>query len=220
MLPRLHWAVRALLVFNACFTDERAFVAAGLLLAHFLFFSSDQTSGIKRPRLSPAFLAVLGGMAGYGLGRFLLTKFAGLTTPTANTGLKLLAGDAQYWHSGVWLALSGSWLLVIVAMIILWQRGQRLALSVLVCALAVPILIGLMVQDVLRSTAYALPAVLIALSILARNQTTVQLRAYCLAAFVLSVVAGDFWVFPNPWVSQPLVVKWLSQALSALSFSQ
>jgi hypothetical protein len=39
--------MRALLVFSACFTDERAFVAAGLLLAHFLFFAQDQNAGTK-----------------------------------------------------------------------------------------------------------------------------------------------------------------------------
>ena len=43
---------------------------------------------------------------------------------------------------------------------------------------------------------------------------------FVLAAFVLSVVAGDFYFFPSPWVTQPLVIKWLLQALSALSPSQ
>jgi hypothetical protein len=153
-------------------------------------------------------------MAGYGLGRFLLTKLAGFTTPQEGIGLQQLASGSRYWHSSVWLALGGGWLLVTAAMLILWQRGERLAFSGFICAATAPILVGLVVQDSLRSTAYALPAVLVALTILARNRSTAQLRAYCFAVFVLSAIAGDFCAFPNPWVSQPLVSKWLSHALS------
>lgn len=213
MLPGMHWFARGLLVFTAAFTDERAFVAAPLLL---FADTASRPKNIWNRMMQPSSLTVIGGMAGYCLVRLLLAKYAGLGSPMGGAGLQTLALNARYWHAGVWFALGGGWLLVGLSMLSLWQEGQRLEPGMFACAIAAPIFVGLMVGDVVRSTAYALPAVLIALMVLRRHESTARLRTYCLAAFVLSVVAGDFCVFPNPWHTPPLVVKWLSETLRAV----
>jgi hypothetical protein len=216
MLPGLHWSVRGVLVFSAAFTDERAFLASGLLLAHFICSpGQDSMSAIKRVT-RPAFLAVAGGMAGYCIGRVLLARYAGLSTPMADVGLEVFEKNARYWHSGAWFALEGGWLLVGLGMLVLWQRAQQLAFWVFACAIGASICGGLMVKDIVRSTSYALPAALAALAVISRVETTSRIRTCCFAAFAISVVAGDFWVFPNPWYSPPLVVKWLSHALQVI----
>jgi len=213
MLPGLHWFARGLLVFTAAFTDERAFVAAPLLL---FANTSSQPGNLWRRMTQPSSLAVIGGMAGYCLGRLLLAKYAGLNSPMEGTGLRIFALNAHYWHGGVWFALEGGWLLVILSLLSLRREGQKLELMMFACAIAAPILVGFMVLDIVRSTAYALPAVLVALTVLRRSETTARLRSFCLAAFVLSVVAGDFGAFPNPWYSPPLVVKGLSEAIQTV----
>jgi len=213
MLPGVHWSARGLLVFTAAFTDERAFVAAPLLL---FANRADQPRNVWGRMTQPSSLAVIGGMVAYYIGRLLLAKYAGLVSVMDGVGLRTVALNARYWHEGVWFALGGGWLLVGLCMLSLWQEGQKLELGMFACAVAAPILVGFMVLDIVRSTAYALPAVLVALTVLRRHETTARLRAFCLAAFVLSVVAGDFGIFRNPWHSPPLVVKWLSAALQAV----
>jgi hypothetical protein len=210
MLPGVHWSARGLMVFTAAFTDERAFVAAPLLL--FADTTGRPMNG-WRHMTRPSSLAVIGGMAGYCLVRLLLEKYAGLGSPMGGVGLQTLALNARYWHSGVWFALGGGWLLVGLSMLSLRQEGRKLELWMFACAIAAPIFVGLMVLDVVRSTAYALPAVLVALTVLSRRETKARLKVWCLAAFVLSAVAADFCVFPNPWHSPPLVVKWFSEMI-------
>ncbi len=214
MQPRLHWSMRGLLVFTAAFTDERAFVAAPLLL--FADTTEPPRNGWRRFTQSSS-AAVIGGMACYCAVRVLLAKFAGLGSPMGGAGLQTLVTNARYWHSTVWFALGGSWLLVGLCLLSLWRAGRKLELGMFICALATPLLVCLVVWDILRSAAYVLPAVLVALSVLGRRETTVRLRNWCLAAFLLSVVAGDFGVFPNPWHTPPLVVKWLAGAIQVIA---
>jgi hypothetical protein len=213
MQPRLHWSVRGLLVFTAAFTDERAFVAAPLLL--FADTSESPRNGWRR-FTQPSSAAVIVGMACYYICRLLLGKYAGLSTPTEGADLSTLVSNARYWHSGMWFALGGGWLLVGLSMLSRWQAREKLDLILFAGALAATIFVGLMVEDVVRSTAYALPGVLVALSVLRRSETTIRLRLFCLAAFLLSVVAGDFSVFRNPSHSPPLAVKWLSEAIQVI----
>jgi hypothetical protein len=213
MLPCLHWSVRGLLVFTATFTDERAFVAAPLLL---FAETGVPPKNVWSRFTQPSSLAVIGGMGVYYLCRLLLGKYAGLRTPTEGADLSTLVWNARYWHSGAWFALGGGWLLVGLSMLSRWRAGQKLDLILFTGAIAATIFVGLMVEDVVRSTAYALPAVLVALSVLGRRETTARLRAFCLAAFALSLVAGDFGIFRNPQHTPPLAVKWLAGTIQVI----
>jgi hypothetical protein len=169
MLPRLHWSVRGLLVFTAAFTDERAFVAAPLLL--FVDGAGPLRNGWNR-FTQPSSVAVIAGMACYYICRLLLGKYAGLSTPTDGADLSTFVSNARYWHSAAWLALGGGWLLVGASMLSRWQARQKLDLILFTGAIAATICVGMMVEDMVRSTAYALPGVLVALSVLRQSETT------------------------------------------------
>jgi hypothetical protein len=213
MLPRMHWSLRGLLVFTAAFTDERAFVAAPLLL--FTDITDTREKFLNRLK-RPSCFAVFGGMAAY-CGVRVLLEFLGLSSPMGGVGIQTIALNARYWHSTAWFALEGGWLLVVLSMLSLWRESRRLEVVMFACAIVVPLLVSLMVLDILRSAAYALPAVLVALTVLGRSESTARLRTWCLSVFIISFVAGDFGVFPNPWHTPPLVVKWLSGALQAIA---
>src|SRR6185312_5056727 len=102
MLPGMHWSVRGLLVFTAAFTDERAFVAAPLLL---FADTAPRPENIWKRLTQPPSLAVIGGLVAYYITRLLLGKYAGLSTPTQGADLQTFVSNARYWHSGVWFAL-------------------------------------------------------------------------------------------------------------------
>jgi disulfide bond formation protein DsbB len=51
------------------------------------------------------------------------------------------------------------------------------------------------VGDLLRSTSYVYPVVLIALAIICKNEGREMIRRYCLFAFIISAIAGSYNVF-------------------------
>jgi hypothetical protein len=213
MLPEIHWLLRGCLVFTAAFTDERALLASPILLVQSLCSAQPGTPLLKRC-FSPQFLAVIGGAIAYCIGRFLLVKYAGLTSPTAGTGIANLLANLPYYHAGTWLALKGGWVLVVVAGISLWQRRQFGILAVFIFTASLSLGGGFCVEDIVRSTAYVFPALLVALLIISQNETTRWLRTYCLAAFVISAVAGNYniWRSEITWF-QPIAVKFFYRVL-------
>jgi hypothetical protein len=216
MLPGLHWFFRAVLVFSAAFTDERAFIAAPILLVQSLY-STDPNAPL-RPRFFRAdSLAVVGGMAAYCVGRALLVKFAGLSSPMAGTGFGNLLANLPYYHAGIWLALKGAWLLIFVASVALWQRREVFLLLFFLGTAGISIMGGLCVEDVIRSTSYVFPALLVAIFLISRRDTTYALRCYCLTAFVISAVAGNYniWRSEISWF-QPVAVKIIHAGLQFL----
>jgi hypothetical protein len=216
MLPGLHWSLKGLLVFTASFTDERAFLVSPFLLVQTLCSRSDG----KTPReclLSSESFAVLGGMACYCAGRLALEQFAGLTSSHEGFGFYRLMYNFDFWHAGTWLALKGGWLLVGIAALSLWQRRQWLPLSAFAAMILLTLAGGFLVEDVVRSTAYVFPAFLIAFAVVAARENTRWLRSYCLAAFIISLAAGNY----NVWRSQitwfkPLAADALYNLLHAL----
>lgn len=174
MLPGVHWSVRGLLVFTAAFTDERAFVAAPLLL---FADTIDRPGNVWSRITQPSSLAVIGGMFGYCLGRLLLMNYAGLGSPMEGVGLQTVALNARYWHAGVWLALGGGWLLVGLCALSLCRDRQRPELGMFACAIAAPILVGFMVLDIAARSAGGAHS-----TAQARNYRTTQglvLRSLC-----------------------------------------
>lgn len=196
MLPGVSWPWKGLLVFTASFTDERALPASLFLLVQILCAPSGQK--MRERVFRPDFLAVIAGMVAYCAGRLALEKFAGLTSPLAGIGPGFLLTNAPFWHAGVWLALKGGWLLAGVAAICLWRNRQFPALAAFLFVTALCVGGGFLVEDVLRSTAYVFPAFLVALAVIGKDENTRWMRLYCLAAFLVSAIAGNY----NVWRSQ------------------
>jgi hypothetical protein len=217
MLPGMPWPAKGLLVFTASFTDERAWFASFFLLAQTLCMPPDSRSWRERI-LSADFLSVCGGLAAYVAGRLALEKFAGLGSPHEGIGFHMLLGNFPFWHAGVWLALKGGWLLLVVAAICLWQRRLYAALAFFTLCVVGVVSAGFLVEDVVRSTAYVFPAFLLALGVAGACENLRSMRIYCLAAFVISALAGNY----NVWRSQitwfqPVAARMLNHLLHVIS---
>ena len=216
MLPGTPWFFKGLLVFTAGFTDERAIPASLFLLVQALS-SPPQVQTIRQRIMRLDFLGVLAGIAAYFVARLALQKFAGLTSPHEGIGLDQFVLNAPFWHAGAWLALKGGWLLVTVAAICLWQRRQIPALVAFACLIVLCVGSGFLVQDVLRSTSYVFPALLVALGVAATCETTRSMRIYCLAAFAISAITGNYnvWLGQITWL-QPVAVRIFHSILHAI----
>ena len=216
MLPGLHWSLKGVLVFTAAFTDERALPASLFVLLQ-SFFSRTVVRTFRECVLSADFLAVLAGMLGYCVTRLALEKFAGLVSPHEGTGFALLLSNAAFWHAGIWLALKGGWLMVIVATICLWQQRRIKFLAAMILAIGLIVGGGLLVDDVGRSVAYVLPGFLVALAVASAYEARYPMRVYCFAAFVTSAISGNY----NVWMEQitwfrPLSVDFIYRVLHAI----
>ncbi len=215
LLPGVRWYWKGILVFTAAFTDERALPASLFLLVQTICSSPDRK--LRHRLLSPDFLAVLGGMAAYFAGRLALEQFAGLTSPHEGTGPSFLLSNVPFWHAGIWLALKGGWLLVAVAVLSLWHDHRYPALAAFLFAVVLCVGSGFLVEDVMRSTAYVFPALLVALMVVGARENTCWMRLYCLAAFLISAVTGNY----NAWRSQitwfqPVAAKVIYHLLHAI----
>ena len=208
-LPGMPWWGRGLLVFTASFTDERAFVASGLLLVASFFLSGQRTTWLARLR-NPDFLAVGFAMFAYGVARLALIKFGGLSQVTGATGPGALVGNFIFLHPSVWFSLEGGWLLFLLAMGVLFARGQFFEGATFVLATLFYLAFALMIGDVMRSTVFIFPMLFICLKILQQNEPLPGLRIYCLLAFLISAIGGNYNVYVGKitWF-QPLLIHWI-----------
>jgi hypothetical protein len=190
MLPGLSPVVLGGLVFTASFTDERAFIAAGLLLVREFCLAAEgpKTSWFWNGRA----LAVALGMVGYWVVRLLLAFAFGLGSTGKGIGVEVFVFNVQFWHLGAWSALKGGWLLVFLAALALWQQGQQAKTWVFLLAVVLVVGCGFLTGDVIRSVAYAYPAVLIALAVICRGESAELVRRYCLLAAGISVLGGIY----------------------------
>ena len=215
-LPGMTWWGRGILVFTASFTDERAFVASGLLLAGNFFFSRDESKLFTRFR-NPNFLAIAGGMLAYGLGRLALMKYAGLSSPTGGTGPGFFVSNFDFLHPSVWFSLEGGWLFYLLAVGVLFARRKLLEGAALVLASLCFLGFALMIGDVLRSTVYVFPLLFICLKVVCQKETLPTLRIYCLLAFLISALGGNYNVYLSKIVwTKPLVILWLQSGTRIL----
>ena len=209
-VPSLPWWLRAIVVFAASFTDERAFVASGFLLVSAFFLPISNDGWLAKLR-KPNFLGVMAALVMYLAIRMYLGRLAGLHSPTGGTGPGAFVHHLQdLGHAAVWFALEGGWLLYGLAILALLANKEYISATVFLLITLGFLSFGLMIGDVLRSTVYIFPLVLISLAILSQYETSVKLRSYCLVAFLISAVGGNYNVYLEKitWF-QPLAIHGL-----------
>jgi hypothetical protein len=188
-------AIAAAALFAAAWTDERALVAAPILLLFAVARS-------ERPRS----IAVLAGAAAYLGSRVWLAHAWGLRTTLAGTGIASFLQNVHIAPLGVWSGLGGGWILIAGALAILAARRRYLEFAALLFGVGLVTAAALVVEDLTRSMAYALPAVFVALHVLAGNESrrTVEriVRAAALVCVLLPtwfVQSSDVtWILPLP----------------------
>jgi hypothetical protein len=215
-LPGMSWWGRGILIFTASFTDERAFVASIFLMAGSFFFSGNRQNIFTRFR-NPNFLAIVAGMLCYGIVRLTLVKYAGLSQVTGGIGPGTLLSNFRFLHAAIWFSLEGGWLFYLLAIGVLFIRRQFLEGTTLVLASLCFLGFALMIGDVLRSTIYIFPLLFICLNVVRQNETLPVFRIYCLLAFLISALGGNYNVYLEKitWF-QPLLIHWLQSGAHVL----
>ncbi|RZJ58491.1 MAG: hypothetical protein EOO55_00435 [Hymenobacter sp.] len=193
LLNRRPWALYLLSV-AGCFVDERVLVASLLVvLWHSLRATGDAVPTVRRPAVSWAAAAIVGGWLTYGALRLWLAAHYALPTNSGELGLKVLKISMKR-HGmalGFITSIESYWVLVLLALVLLIKHRQWLLAIVMVGAF-LPIAAGsFLVHDITRSLAYSFPVVLVALVVLARYLTRDSLRHLAL------VIAGFAMLIPN-----------------------
>ena len=187
----------ALCAFLAAWTDERAAVAAGLVFVFHLVEPAQRRDAWWRGG------AVVVGLALYVASRLALAAATGLTPAAGLVGLSILVDQIHFAAIGAWTALESLLVVVGLGLLSLW-RTRRLAAVAFLLALAAVLGGALLVLDVTRSMAYAIPAVFIGVAVLDPRAQ----RALAPAVAVINVIVPlyyvgildrIFWIPPLPF---------------------
>ena len=201
----------ALTVFCAAWTDERAFIASGFLFLWWAMRDSEPdnlrfTSFFK---LRP--LAVVAGSAAYLLGRFYVGSKYGLVAQTDGISLTKYLNNAPM---GIWTALEGAWIPVLLAAYILYREKKWLEGGLYLAVMCALILAAISVIDMTRSMTYLLPALPISLAVLRSHKRSYDLRFIMLAAAIICILWPTYyaegkntiwWFWPLPMQ----VLRWV-----------
>ena len=188
-------AIAAAALFAAAWTDERALLAVPFLCLFAVARS-------ERQRCMP----VLFGAGSYLGSRIWLAHAWALHTSMGGIGVAVFLRNLHIAPLGVWAGLGGSWILVVCALAILPVRRQYFQFAGLALGIALVTAIALGLEDLTRTMAYALPAVFVALRVLAKHETsdTVERIAQttalvCVLLPTWFVQSGDAtWILPLP----------------------
>ncbi|HMJ90490.1 MAG TPA: hypothetical protein VK530_11780 [Candidatus Acidoferrum sp.] len=210
LAPRIPAFVRAALVFSASFTDERGFMAVGLILIG--DFCLLEQKGL-RSMFTRRSMALLAGMASYWLARLVLVRWSDLPSPIKGVGPGTFVHHIEHWHPGIWFALEGGWLLAGLAVLLVWQERRRLRAFLFIATLIAMFAFCFANGDLVRTTSYALPLAFTTLWAVAGNDHLRITRKYCFFAFFISAIGGNYNVYLNEitWFL-PLPVALINQA--------
>ncbi|MGI4871007.1 MAG: hypothetical protein ACRYFX_07495 [Janthinobacterium lividum] len=184
-----------LLVFSGGFIDERLLLAGPLVA----FWYGVAAFGWQAPPLVRYLFtrragALYAGVLAYGTVRLALAHYYQLPTYTGLVGLDALLDNLHYERLslGYLFGWKAYWLLLLLAGLLLGQR-QTYGLLLLALGCAAPIFAGSsLVTDTTRSLAYGIPAVFIAVSLLARSTTRTERRYVALGLAVATLAMPSY----------------------------
>lgn len=209
------WQLRGLICFAAAFTDERGLLALLFLLPLFSKFTPGR-SWEWRGIINRNTLAISGAILLYFIVRLWMHFGMGMGSTIKGVGPGSFAEHVKHWHAGVWFALEGGWLFVVLATASLYLRKQFMRLVIFLVPITGMLLGGFMNGDLVRTTAYLLPAVFVSLQVLREHETVRPLSIFAVFAFLASVIGGNYNVFRDEitWF-MPLPVYILNLEINA-----
>jgi hypothetical protein len=172
-------------IFAACFTDERAIVAAPLVGLYWVFRQEHAPAWLNRQTVAVA-LAVSAALAV----RLYLMRAYGLYVSIGsgkNVGLDVLARTLPELQYALPHVLTGLWLWPLVAAKLLLRHRQWLALSALTVGAVALTAVAFLVLDVDRSLSYLLPLLYVAMAIAAKYRLSLaDAKSIAIAAMLLA----------------------------------
>lgn len=182
-------------IFLACFTDERALIAAPLVLLFHLTSTYD-ANGTTRSRTSMArSIACAVAVVAYLVTRWMLADAFGLRTGTGNIGIQTFFKEMDQVAWGLWSGLEGQWLVVAAFFIVLWTALDRWKSLTWVLALGLVSCSAVMVWDVTRSMAYGFVVLFPAIAYLAPRLGLPKLRVLLFFACLVSLLHPMYFTF-------------------------
>jgi len=194
-------------VLLACFTDERAVIAAGFV---FVWWAIHNTIQQKEHNIfiNVRSFSVMIGLVLYLAARLILMRIYGIRSFTEATGEFQLFNQINNAPMGIWTALEGGWFIVLLALGTLWSKKRYLMFIVFSLLMILQITGALAVVDITRSMAYLLPALFVAVAIL-EKETNDQLESF----YLLSTIVRIGWMTyyaggkSSIWLFYPLPVQ-------------
>jgi len=198
--------------FFAAWTDERAVVASLLIFLWWKFNEIKATdfsfaSYFKFEKKSSIVLLAL---LFYGFGRFLLTNYFGLQTPAKGIGLEVLMNATDSLGLGLWSALEGFWLLLIVCCIFLFRQKKYVVALSISLMIAVIMLIAYSVEDITKSAGYMFPVIFIAVAILFETISKIDLRRLLLLCAIVCFLFPSYYYASHNHIAvwyKPVFIK-------------
>ena len=179
----------------AAWCDERAVVALGLIFIWWKLneLKSDGFSFASILKFKPKSSSVIIALLFYLIGRYLLTVYANLYTPLKEVGSDVLLRATDTLGLGIWSALEGFWILIIVCFFLLLSRKNSFAVISITGMMMLILLIAFSVQDITKSAAYLFPVIFISIAILADWFSKNDLRKLLLVCAVICFLFPSYY---------------------------
>jgi len=192
-------------VFLAVWSDERAYVASVAVLAYHALRPLPQAAvrlpALLRGCLNPAALGVLGALAAAVAVRLYLQLAGDYSSLGLLSAFSVLLRHVQdFYHFATFCMWEGGWLLVGFVAWLLWKRGLRWHLLLLLVLTFGATLSGFLVLDISRAHAYAYPFLLLFFFWGAELATREHLRSVLLAATLVSLLWTTYLIHPYPYI--------------------
>jgi len=206
-------------IFCAGWGDERGLIASSLVFVYYWVSQSPPGERFRPAHLlKPQLIAIVLAWVAYFVTRQIYMTTYDLRTVGESTGFERLRLNLNILPFGMWTALEGTWIPVVLAFGMLIRQRRFLLFAAFIVALMAVLIVAHMVVDVTRSAAYALPAVFVALALLKDSEERHNLRliatiTVAVALFWPAYTADDwatvYWISPLP-VHLP---RWLLNGL-------
>ncbi len=187
----------------AAWTDERAVIAGGFIFIWWKLkeLKKSDFNFISLFKLGWQSSAVIFSLVLYLITRYLISIYAHIHTPQDGIGLNDVT---NYIGLGLWSALEGFWILIIIVFIILIENKKYFLAFFISGMMTIILAVAFSVFDITRSAAYLFPVIFICILILSQIFSTNALRK------ILIVCAFVSFLFPSYYIitSRPQPVMW------------
>ncbi|MEZ5323247.1 MAG: hypothetical protein R2698_14475 [Microthrixaceae bacterium] len=194
-----------LLVFLAGWTDERALLASGFLVAYLLYERSvrrdtgNESAGPVAPGSAGSdfdwrVAAVAAAIVLYLASRIAVTALRHLPQDNGGIGLRVLLDQVNNIPVGLWTGLEGLWMVVALGTYVMWRQRIRHAAAVMSGTVAVIAIAAVSVVDISRGMAYLLPSVVVAALVLHDTMSTARFRRLSLLCLAVSAIWPIYYV--------------------------
>lgn len=201
----------------AAWTDERGFIALGLVYFFHQLVDRSGRSSIDMIKPVSRGISVLAAMAVYLLMRWYMSNTYGMHTSSKGAELAFLQWTMRYLPIGAWTFFEGLWLIFFAAALQAIRSRQHFILLIITGSAVLAVAIPGCVSDITRSGSYFIPLIFIAIAFLATTVDREQLRR------MMGYSAGISLLFPatfvcidwgiEKWFQLPIYGEWGLQLL-------